>query len=183
MSVITSSMVDSMSRKGDAIKVDDKWFKAWDAEKAGLNKVNRGDTVSFTYKTVEKPSGTYYNIQGLVEVESRGSGGGGSVSTSPSTRSFSVKGFPIGPLDSQRAIIRQNCLSHATRVVIDGEVDKVADTTDAANEIIRIARLFESYASGDLDYEEAKAMAAAALGSKEVTPKIPSLSEDPADEF
>lgn len=74
-------------------------------------------------------------------------------------------GFPIDPLDKQRSIIRQNSLAHAVELV-DGALPMVVDGLDDASVItdnvrdallaraelvVKVARKFESYSSGDSD--------------------------------
>lgn len=52
-----------------------------------------------------------------------------------------------------RSIIRQNSLTHACRIVLDNgiAVTELITTDELAEEVIRIARMFEAYSSGDED--------------------------------
>lgn len=54
-------------------------------------------------------------------------------------------------MPKDRAIIRQNALTHATNVVMSDGTLVDATTDMVAAEVIRIARLFESYSTGELD--------------------------------
>jgi hypothetical protein len=71
--------------------------------------------------------------------------------------------FPIPPLHGDRAIIRQNALNHATKLVVDAGLAVGAGGTVQADEtadlIIHVARRFEAYACGDLDVAKAKEIA------------------------
>jgi len=85
--------------------------------------------------------------------------------TAPTRAGFTpaAKVFPIPPLHGDRAIVRQNSVTNATKLVSDvliwqcknkGDVD----INDAAQLIIRIAREFEAYSCGDLDVAVAEEM-------------------------
>jgi hypothetical protein len=72
-----------------------------------------------------------------------------------------AKVFPIPPLHGDRAIVRQNSITNATKAVADfasnGDVE--LETMDAyAEMIIHIARKFEAYSCGDLDMQAAEEM-------------------------
>lgn len=80
--------------------------------------------------------------------------------------------FPIPALDGQRAIVRQNALTNARELAIASlgttvvaltkkEVEKVADN------IIELARKFESYSCGDGEMEAAKAAVEAVSATKQ----------------
>lgn len=69
--------------------------------------------------------------------------------------------FPIPPLHGDRAIIRQNALAHAARLVASGLAsgeDTITDDT-LAERVIHLARRFEAYSCGDLDVAKAKEIA------------------------
>lgn len=78
--------------------------------------------------------------------------------------------FPIGPLDGQRSILRQNALTNARELVIgfgglkpaEGWEEKQKQYPLLADEIIRVARKFEQYTSGDMDVTRAEELEAAA---------------------
>lgn len=73
---------------------------------------------------------------------------------------FQQRPFPVPALHGDRAIIRQNALSHAARILCGVmEVDAAAADDDAfANRVIAMARKFEAYSCGDLDREMAEGM-------------------------
>lgn len=75
------------------------------------------------------------------------------------------KVFPIPLLHGDRAIVRQNSVTNATRAVHEYIANHVEDYTgtleDYASEILRVARMFEAYSCGDLDAQAAEMMAAA----------------------
>lgn len=72
------------------------------------------------------------------------------------------KVFPIPLLHGDRAIVRQNSVTNATKAVSDylDDNDSVADMHQYADLIIEIARKFEAYSCGDLDAQAAEKMVA-----------------------
>lgn len=118
-----------------------------------------GDEVDFQYT-----ENTYGKNVDLASVQMIKKGTGAptpSASTaSPAKAPYSPpsKVFPIPLLHGDRAIVRQNSITNATKAVydcvsaIDLDLDEYADT------IIRIARKFEAYSCGDLDAQAAEAM-------------------------
>jgi hypothetical protein len=130
-----------------SFKVNGQWFSAGFKDP----KVAVGDSIGFEYEpdkygnklhdgsikkgvstpipTVSAPSGGYVGRHGS---------------------------FPIGPLDGQRSIIRQNAVTNARELytnLIDPTVKVTVDQhTDT---IINIARHFEAYTAGDLDMDAA----------------------------
>ena len=71
----------------------------------------------------------------------------------------SPKPFPIPALHGDRAIVRQNSITNATKLYADNsDVGTIADYNVAADTIISIARKFEAYSCGDLDAEMAAQM-------------------------
>ncbi len=68
-----------------------------------------------------------------------------------------AKPFPIPPLHGDRAIIRQNSLTNARELYCFLVGDKMNDVHEAAglqhsaDEVIKLARMFEAYSAGDLD--------------------------------
>jgi hypothetical protein len=67
--------------------------------------------------------------------------------------------FPIPALHGDRAIVRQNSVTNAVKLITDSvhSTDE-ADWDDLADMVIRIARKFEAYSCGDLDMAQAIAM-------------------------
>jgi hypothetical protein len=72
------------------------------------------------------------------------------------------KVFPIPLLHCDRAIVRQNSITNATKAVQDFGVEdpETMGLEDYATLIIKVARMFEAYSCGDLDAQAAEAMVA-----------------------
>jgi hypothetical protein len=70
--------------------------------------------------------------------------------------------FPIPALHGDRAIVRQNSITNAVKLITDSvhSTDE-ADWEQLADIAISIARKFEAYSCGDLDMEQAISMAEA----------------------
>ena len=120
-----------------------------------------GDEVDFQYT-----ENTYGKNVDLASVQMLKKGTG-APTPAPSTASpvkapYSPpsKVFPIPLLHGDRAIVRQNSVTNATKVVNDfllkGEYEGTLE--DYASEILRVARMFEAYSCGDLDAQAAEAM-------------------------
>jgi hypothetical protein len=76
----------------------------------------------------------------------------------PRSGGYPAKVFPIPALHGDRAIIRQNSVTNATKIVTESEhIDEAPE--GMALEVIRIARILESYSCGDIDAEMAESMA------------------------
>jgi hypothetical protein len=123
-----------------------------------------GDTVDFQYT-----ENTYGKNVDLTSVRMLAKGTGApAVSTAPtggSKGSYSppAKVFPIPPLHGDRAIVRQNSITNATKAVCDYVTSQDGDIEDLdayAETIVRIARKFEAYSCGDLDLAQAEEMTA-----------------------
>ena len=73
------------------------------------------------------------------------------------------KPFPIPALHGDRAIIRQNSVTNATKLYTETQKPgTIIDFEASADVIIAIARKFEAYSCGDLDAAMAEAMKEAA---------------------
>ena len=76
------------------------------------------------------------------------------VSSAP-TKTYTppTKVFPIPPLHGDRAIVRQNSVTNATKVVVDSYIKskEVANPIELANAIVEVAKIFEAYSCGDDD--------------------------------
>ena len=85
------------------------------------------------------------------------------VISAPATKSYTppTKVFPIPPLHGDRAIVRQNSITNATKLVADMQAKSKSeiDVTVLANTIIEIAKMFEAYSCGDNDAMAAELMA------------------------
>jgi len=83
-------------------------------------------------------------------------------SASPAKAPYSPpsKVFPIPLLHGDRAIVRQNSITNATKAVCDFlDSNEDVETVQAyADLIIEVARKFEAYSCGDLDAQAAEAM-------------------------
>lgn len=86
---------------------------------------------------------------------------GGSVAT-PSKPAYSAPAriFPIPALSGERAIVRQNSITNATKLVSDLQAKSKLDldVMVLAGVIIEVAKKFEAYSCGDDDAEAAEAM-------------------------
>lgn len=153
---ICNGVVTAVSRDNKRIQIDDgEWYSAFSA--AQLCGAGRGDGVSFSYTTTppKGPEGrSYNNIKGNVTVTAGGVTPSTSVSSAPARGSAGgFKGgrtFPVGPLDPERSIIRQNSLAHAVKMAecIGYGPDGWEDYVDW---VIAMARRVEAYSAGDLD--------------------------------
>ena len=149
-------VIEALTKDGKGFLIDGQWYKCFTP---AMMKATKGDFVSFSYKQVEKDGRTYNNVSGVVS----GSGGSGTV---PNSGTVS-KVVGVGPtqtrdplmlpvhLTRNRAIIRQSSLAPA---VNPGHYRERTHTHNvmSVDDIIRVAREFEAYASGDLDIENAK---------------------------
>jgi len=82
-------------------------------------------------------------------------------SASPAKAPYSPpsKVFPIPLLHGDRAIVRQNSVTNATKLVSELlTAEDTADLEEWAEKIISIARKFEAYSCGDLDAAAAEAL-------------------------
>jgi hypothetical protein len=152
-----------------SFQVDGTWFKT--GFKKG--KMNKGDNIQFSYT-----EGAYGNDVDVGSITVVGADAAPAASSSPqraTSPTYGSKGvFPIPPLDGQRAIVRQNALTNARELYVNcpNTTTIAGSLEDAAYKIINIARVFESYACGDLDTLKAiemKARLAAAPSIAEVT--------------
>lgn len=149
-------VIEALTKDGKGFLIDGQWYKCFTP---AMMKAAKGDFVSFSYKQVEKDGRTYNNVSGVVS----GSGGSGTV---PNSGTVS-KVAGVGPtqtrdplmlpvlLTRERAIIRQSSLAQAVNYGNYGEGTQ-ANKVMSVDDIIRVAREFEAYASGDLDIETAK---------------------------
>ncbi len=149
-------VIEALTKDGKGFLIDGQWYKCFTP---AMMKATKGDFVSFSYKQVEKDGRTYNNVSGVVS----GSGGSGTV---PNSGTVS-KVAGVGPtqtrdplmlpvlLTRERAIIRQSSLAQAVNYGNYGDGTQ-ANKVMSVDDIIRVAREFEAYASGDLDIETAK---------------------------
>lgn len=120
-----------------------------------------GDEVDFQYT-----ENTYGKNVDLASVQMLKKGTGAptpSASTAiPGKAPYSPpsKVFPIPLLHGDRAIVRQNSITNATKAVYDCNGSEELTLEQYAETIIKIARMFEAYSCGDLDAQAAEAMVA-----------------------
>ena len=120
-----------------------------------------GDEVDFQYT-----ENTYGKNVDMTSVQMIKKGTGAPTPSAPSASpakapySPPTKVFPIPLLHGDRAIVRQNSITNATKAVCDylDSNDDVATMQEYADLIIEIARKFEAYSCGDLDAQAAEAM-------------------------
>lgn len=139
-----------------SIKANGEWYQY------GFKKpvFNEGDEIDFQY--TESSYGKQVDAKSVRTI-SKGSGSPTAASTAPSgggKPTYSAKVFPIPPLHGDRAIVRQNSITNATKLYCDvvSNLDDPVDFDAAAGRIILIARMFEAYSCGDLEAEAAAKM-------------------------
>lgn len=130
--------------------------------------VNIGDEVDFKY--TENSYGKNIDVTSLQMINKGDPSAtpptpGPVISVAPAAppRPFGppTKVFPIPPLHGDRAIVRQNSITNATKLLSESmhtvEITDVKqeDMEKLADMIIIIARKFEAYSCGDLDLAEA----------------------------
>ena len=119
-----------------------------------------GDEIDFQY--TENTYGKNVDLTS-VQMIKKGTGAPATASASPAKAPYSPpsKVFPIPLLHGDRAIVRQNSVTNATKAMGDFVSDKDGiSIEDYASEILRVARMFEAYSCGDLDAQAAEAMVA-----------------------
>jgi hypothetical protein len=122
-----------------------------------------GDEIDFQFT-----ENTYGKNVDLASVQLIAKGTGAPApSASPSTAPAKAYGapakvFPIPALHGDRAIVRQNSITNATKAVCDyfDSNDDITSVDEYADLIIQVARKFEAYSCGDLDMQAAEAMVA-----------------------
>lgn len=141
--------VESKRRDGKGIKIGEYWYSVMFSSE--LDDINKGDTVEVEFTTKPSPSGVdYRNIKKVKKV------------AGPAARPVGMPAiptgrvFPIPGLSPERAIIRQNAIGHAVKVVTVNLIDDAGELIygtpeELATKVIEIARMFEAYSSGDLD--------------------------------
>ena len=148
-----NGVVAAMSNKYDkfSVCVDDVWYSS----KFEIP-CSRGDTVTFD-------NGDKKWCRQLKVVAAGGGGsapapsGGGYSAPTGAPKAAYKPAFPIGIDTKDRSIVRQNSLTHATKLYIAGTffVDSADLTETDAQKIVELARIFEDYSSGDGDARDA----------------------------
>ena len=120
-----------------------------------------GDEIDFQF--TENTYGKNVDLAS-VQLIAKGSGApapSASTSTAPAKAyGAPAKVFPIPPLHGDRAIVRQNSITNATKVVCDyfDSNDGINTVDEYVDLIIQVARKFEAYSCGDLDMQAAEEM-------------------------
>jgi len=113
---------------------DGKWYNSKYAIKA-----SKGDSVSF-----EDGGKNYVNKLQILGT------GAPPTSSGTSTAPGRTHHLPV-PLENSRAIIRQNALTNSNAFFSNGDMFPNGTIDEVAREVIRVARIFEEYTSGDSD--------------------------------
>jgi len=153
-------------REGKSIWVEGERYSAFTDENV---KVNPGDTCSFEYSekhAISTKTGTpivYKNIKGSVYPSGAPTGGvivpltQAPASPSQHVPVAQLTGKPGDPmLHTQRLILRQNALTASVNFLTSCPAVLWNDTAydDYSKIVIEMARSFEAYTSGDIDYQE-----------------------------
>lgn len=145
---------------GNKITVDGEKYSAFAASQI---KCRVGDYVDFEY--IEKPGVTragtpvvYKNIKGDVVP---GTGGAAVAGATSPPRGFTPPPAKVGEpiLAKDRLILRQNALTAAVNFVNSQGIytsTPVSSMEEATNYVISVAKKFEYYTSGDMDYDAAE---------------------------
>jgi hypothetical protein len=153
---ITSKDVNTKfgPKKSYSIQAGGKWVSY------GLKKpvFNEGDDVEFSVVT---NAAGYEGVDvATVRVISKGAGtppaAPATAVVAPSKPSYGppAKVFPIPPLHGDRAIVRQNSLTNAVNLLKE-HIEFDGDMVKTAEFVVSIARVFEAYSCGDMDYAAA----------------------------
>lgn len=147
---IVEEVMNNGVGKGSGIRIEGKKYGVYDPGAAKLGAVNVGQEVSFRYTErpdKANPSVSYKNISGAITVVAAGSGGATVGASSVPSNINSVS------LSRDRAIIRQNALTNAVKVVteIGDQYGIIGADGNVVDAIISTAMKFEEYTSGDMD--------------------------------
>ena len=164
---IGTGTITAMSRDGKRFQIDDgEWYSVFSS--AQMNGAMRGSNVNFSYVTTppKGPEGrAYNNVKGNLTINA----GAAPAPTTGASKPAATGGtggfrggrsFPVGPLDPERSIIRQNSLAHAVKMAEQIPGGRPDDWEDYVDWVIAMARRVEAYSSGDLDAEIADAAVA-----------------------
>ena len=158
---IVEEVMDNGKAKGSGLRINGLKYGIYDPADAGLDEVSVGTTVSLRFKETEKSGITYRNVQGKVTTVKDGTAVNAPAASAVSAGSGGGKGgyrkngeeggFPIHPKAYERALDRRNALQCAVNYV---QYD--ADSAISVDDVLRIARKFEAYTTGD-DVAQAEA--------------------------
>tara|TARA_R110002126_G_scaffold13731_1_gene58999 strand:- start:6304 stop:6801 length:498 start_codon:yes stop_codon:yes gene_type:complete len=123
------------------VEKEDSWFSVFSESQLGGASI--GDGVGLTYVEKEKDGKVFLNVKGNVSVKNPG------ISPVPAAVLLTSKQKTGEPsLCKDRLILRQNALTNANSTL------KGKDSSP--EDIIKVARLYEDYTSGDSDLALAK---------------------------
>ena len=152
MEQMVKGTVEAVRKDQEALKIDEGWYTSWAGIAIKKAKVERGDVVSFGWIA----KGPFNNIKTEIQVDGKGEGTPATStdyrSATPSPTPPRVKKFGEVHLDTGRCIIRQNSVTNAVNYMGAAEV--------SAEDVIKVARQFEAYSSGDLEHKKAVEVAA-----------------------
>lgn len=147
-----------------SLKIDGEWYSCGFTDP----RCSPGDVINFTFT-----EGRYGKEIDKGSIMKSGSAPAAIPSYTPvaaaapkSAAPMSNRPFPIPALHGDRAIIRQNALAHASRIVASHDNDEKDDAL--AERVIHLARKFEAYACGDLDVAKAQEMVMSKAIEKEL---------------
>lgn len=137
-----------------------------------------GDSVTIEYNVGQYGNDITSLIRGTSSGASAPSLNDGSGFTKPnaSPNQYSNKGnkpFPVPSDHGDRSIIRQNSLTNAREMCIANNImhKNLVDNNVLANEIIRVAYMFEEYSSGDREVKAVDALMESNKATKVSKPK------------
>jgi len=137
-------------KKATSFQVDGNWysggFKVWE--------VDKGDRVRLTFETNQNG---YHDVKGIAVLE-KGAPAAPTAAQSGAPRSG--RSFPVDPLAPERTINRQNALTAAVAFCNHN----AGPGEFLPEDVVSVARAFESYTTGDLDRQEVEQMIAAESG-------------------
>lgn len=142
------------SKNTYSAKVGGQWYKFGFKDP----KLSVGDNVSLEYTPGQYGNEVTTVSKGVPDAAPAANEA--STPTAAPRPAYGSKGaFPIPALDGQRAIVRQNAITNARELYAASKGGKgfALDFEGDALNIIQIARVFESYACGDMDMDAAKA--------------------------
>ena len=152
MEFMEAGIVTNIRRDGGAVQINDDWYSSYGGIEIKKAKVGKGDTVSFGWIA----KGPFNNIKTAIDVNDKGEDAPPrfETSTKPEAPSRAPK-FGAVQLERDRCIIRQNSLTNAVNYY-NGDKE---GTMVNADDIIKTAKVFEAYSSGDADVEKMEKIA------------------------
>jgi len=150
---IIEEVIDNGKGKGSGIRVGGAKYGVYDPAASGMEGVSVGDNVSFRFTPKDGSGGIVYkNLQGMITKVAAGVASTTAAAPAPAASSGGRGrgGFPIGLEDGQRSIIRQNALTNARELYCHAAWPMEAESS-MTDEIIRVAREFEAYTTGDIE--------------------------------